>query len=198
MRRLPLFATFIAAAVAGLVALAAWYLESYQVHGGSVSGMMGQMIGSENGTLTPMPASVWALMVALLAVGFVGIVGVLHYAIYPEFRTHTSVERGTETTGREAVQKGTDREQEPSWSVLVRTSKPEERKVLDVLANHNGRYLQKFIVKESGLTKLKTHRILSRFAERGIVTAMKSGNTNEIALAPWLRPERAPSVSPPP
>lgn len=70
---------------------------------------------------------------------------------------------------------------------MVRTSNPEEKKVLDVLAGHNGTYLQKFIVKESGLSKLKTHRIISRFAERGIVSAVKSGNTNEVSLSPWLK-----------
>ena len=42
-------------------------------------------------------------------------------------------------------------------------------------------------MKESGLSKLKTHRILTRFEERGIITASKSGNTNEITLAEWLQ-----------
>ncbi len=59
--------------------------------------------------------------------------------------------------------------------------------MLDVLSAHGGKHLQKLIVKESGLSKLKTHRILSRFAERGIVTVKKSGNTNEISLADWLQ-----------
>ena len=74
-----------------------------------------------------------------------------------------------------------------SWSTLLRTLKQDERRVLEVLGSHNGTYLQKFIVKESGFSKLRTHRIISRFAERGIVTAVKSGNTNEIKLADWLR-----------
>jgi uncharacterized membrane protein len=56
-----------------------------------------------------------------------------------------------------------------------------------VLAAHDGKYLQKFIVKETGLSKLKTHRIVSRLAERGIVTAVSSGNTNEVSLSPWLQ-----------
>ena len=68
----------------------------------------------------------------------------------------------------------------------MRTSKPEEKRILEVLSAHNGVYLQKLIVKETDLSKLKTHRIISRFAERGIVTATKSGNTNEVRLATWL------------
>jgi hypothetical protein len=74
-----------------------------------------------------------------------------------------------------------------SWSVLLRTLKPDERKVLEVLAAHDGTYLQKYVSKESGLSKLRTHRIVARFVERGIVTASKSGNTNEVSLADWLK-----------
>lgn len=46
-------------------------------------------------------------------------------------------------------------------------------------------FLMKFVY-EHRLSKLRTHRIISRFVERGIVTAVKSGNTNEIRLAEWL------------
>jgi len=74
-----------------------------------------------------------------------------------------------------------------SWPVLLRTCKPEERKVLEVLAAHDGKYLQKYISRESGLSKLRTHRIVARFVERGIVTASRSGNTNEVSLADWLK-----------
>lgn len=183
MKRTLVFGSFAAAAavVFGLVAI--WYLGSYQMHGGSFGGMMGQMFGGGPGGLNPMPGWVWASLVVLLAAAAVGIVGVAYYFAYPEFRAQA---------GQEVpVRPGTGQEQGMTWSVLLRTSKPEERKVLEVLASHNGRYLQKFIVKDSGLSKLKTHRILSRFSERGIVVAEKSGNTNEVSLAPWLHPEPA-------
>ena len=181
MRKVQAFVALAAAALAGLVLLTAWYLGSYQPHGGSVTGMMGQMVGWRGGTLTPMPGSVWGSLVTLLIVVSVGVVGTAYYAAYPEIRSPANA----------VPPLPMERKQEPemSWSVLLRTSKPEEKKVLDVLASHDGRYLQKFIVKESGLSRLKTHRILSRFAERGIVVAEKSGNTNEISLAPWLHPE---------
>ncbi len=68
----------------------------------------------------------------------------------------------------------------------MRTSKPDEKRVLEVLSSHNGAYLQKLIVKEAELSKLKIHRIISRFAERGIVTVTKNGNTNLVRLATWL------------
>ena len=128
-----------------------------------------------------MPGSVWGSLAALMIVVVVGVAGVAYYAAYPEISVSPAAGG--------AAQPAAKPDQAMSWSVLVRTSKPEEKKVLEVLTSHNGRYLQKFIVKESGLSRLKTHRILSRFAERGIVTAEKSGNTNEIVLAQWLHPE---------
>ncbi len=70
---------------------------------------------------------------------------------------------------------------------VLKTLKEDERKVLDVLMNHEGKYLQKYIRKEAGLSRLKTHRVIARLAERGIVTLKKTGNTNEIQIADWLK-----------
>jgi len=63
----------------------------------------------------------------------------------------------------------------------------EERRVIQVLKVHDGKYLQKYIRKEAGLSRLKTHRILARFAERGLLTLEKTGNTNQVSLASWLK-----------
>lgn len=65
---------------------------------------------------------------------------------------------------------------------------PEEQKVINVLISHHGKYLQKYVVKEAGLTRLKTHRIVARFAQRGIVSVQAFGNTNEIVLSDWVKP----------
>ena len=75
----------------------------------------------------------------------------------------------------------------------MRTSKPEEKKVLEVLVAHQGSYLQKFVVKEAGLSRLKTHSIISRLAERGVVSVERSGNTNQVSLAPWVKSEPMPT-----
>lgn len=32
---------------------------------------------------------------------------------------------------------------------------------------------------------LKTHRIVARLAEKGIVAVERSGNTNQVSLGPW-------------
>ncbi len=71
--------------------------------------------------------------------------------------------------------------------VVLKTMTPEEQKVLNVLVAHQGKYLQKYVSKEAGLSRLKTHRIVARFAERGIVTVTEFGNTNEIVVSDWVK-----------
>jgi len=71
-------------------------------------------------------------------------------------------------------------------SVVLRTLKPEERKVVMVLDAHGGTYLQKYIAKEAGLSRLKTHRVDAGLSERGILVAEKHGNTNEVTLVGWF------------
>ena len=183
MRRARLFLAVLLGATSALVAVTLWYLFIFQENTGSISGMMGQMAGNRNGggMLNPMPTGVWVGFLALSVVAAVGISGFAYYAALPEFPSSAQGRPAEERTGAEPGM---------SWSALIRTSNEDERKVLEVLEAHNGKYLQKFIVKESGLSKLKTHRILSRFAERGVVTAEKKGNTNEISLTPWLAHSR--------
>jgi uncharacterized membrane protein len=75
---------------------------------------------------------------------------------------------------------------ETPYDSVTKTLTIEERKVVDVLTLHNGQYLQKYIRTETGLSKLKVHRIVSRLAKRGIVTLEQSGNTNKVCLSSWL------------
>ena len=170
-----------------------------------MSNMMGQMMGSQySTTLNPMPAYFWASMIALFVLLTVGIVGAAYYLTYPEIRQSRASVYETSKNLSESpaapriisssnrVRSSTADSSKESWSALLRTSTPEEKRILEVLSAHNGVHLQKLIVKETGLSKLRTHRIISRFAGRGIVSVTKSGNTNEVKLAPWLnQPSRS-------
>lgn len=157
-----------------------------------MSQLMGQMMGNQyaQGTMATMPGYVSTSIVALFILTAVGIFGVVYYLAYPEIKIVPS-----EQAIVARAQSGPSVAKE-SWETVIRTSKPEERKVLEVLAIHDGTQLQKLIVKESGLSKLKTHRIVSRFVERGIATAVKSGNTNEVSLTPWLKQDLKDSKGP--
>jgi len=54
--------------------------------------------------------------------------------------------------------------------------------VVGVLDAHGGTYLQKFITREAGLSRLKTRRVIAALSERGIVYVEKRGNTNEVSI----------------
>jgi uncharacterized membrane protein len=93
-------------------------------------------------------------------------VGVIYFLIMPEIVNRKLPENGNHS----------------EMSDLTRFLLPDERKVIEILLKHDGAYLQKYISKESGFTRLKTHRVIARLAERGIVITEKSGNTNLVRL----------------
>lgn len=105
-----------------------------------------------------------------LFVLLVSVVGVVYFLVLPEMKDYVAGAGG----GKEAA------------SVVLRTLKPEERKVVVVLDAHGGTYLQKYITKEAGLSRLKTHRVIASLSERGILTAEKRGNTNAVSLVKWF------------
>jgi len=171
-----------------LLLVALWYVSGYQSGHGSFGGIMGQMMGSgaTNGMNYAMPSGVWVSLVALIAIAVVGAAGLGYFLTLPEIVKENppqSEQAIVEPKGVEGM----------SWAVLMRTSKPDEKKVLSVLAAHDGAYLQKFVVKEAGLSRLRTHRIVSRLAERGVVNVQSSGNTNQVSLASWLKADAAES-----
>jgi len=217
MRRITIFLIVLITTLVALVTLAivSWFfaVSSPSYYGSS---WMGQMWGSHLGSSsnygmggmmgngsTATPSYLWLIPVILgVAVG-VAVIGVAFYYAFPELKYI----RGNTTCNPAAINSGTNTQAvgqavEPSspattvpnapkaansCAVLLKTMTPEEQKVLNVLVAHNGKYLQKYVVKESGLSRLKTHRIVARFAERGIVTVTEFGNTNEIVVSEWVK-----------
>src|SRR6058998_2027030 len=99
------------------------------------------------------------------------VVGVIYFLVLPDMKTYYAPGNGN---GRE------------NTAVVLKTLKPEERSIVNVLDAHGGTYLQKYITKEAGLSRLKTHRVVAALSERGIVQVEKSGNTNQVKLAKWF------------
>ena len=196
MRR---FNVFLILLVASLVALTVVVVVGILAFASSpfnwTSGMSGMMGGSgmmgETGQTGVSSSTVTAFGVAfvvLIGVVIVGVVGLAYYVAVPEIRS------GVAPTVCEAVSQdvsvGQVSKQEVECTPLesvVKTLSDEERKVIEVLNSHDGKYLQKYIRNEAGLSRLKTHRIVARLAERGIVTLEKMGNTNQVLLADWLK-----------
>jgi hypothetical protein len=143
-----------------------WMSDMWSHMGG---GMMG-------GTTNPYLGYFGVLFILLIAVVVVSLAALVYFYLFPELKI-----------GKTGTQIITSENSKPdAIESIRRTLTSDEQKILEVLENHDGKYLQKYLGKEVGLSRLKTHRILARFAERGIVTLEKKGNTNEVKLEEWL------------
>ncbi len=130
------------------------------------------------------------VFVVLIAVALVGIGGMIYFVAFPEIRTtRLAVQPALKgaVTQVSAVQAAPEAVAVSSYESVVKTLTGDERKVIEVLKAHGGKYLQKYIRNDAGLSRLQTHRIVARLAERGIVTLEKTGNTNSVLLANWLK-----------
>ena len=139
---------------------------------------MGDWMSGSYPTNDPFLATWGILLIVAIGIVILGIGGVVYFFLFSEIRNITPIPQTAET---KTIDKPS------SFESVLKTLNEEERKVINVLKVNNGKYLQKNIRYETGLSRLKIHRILSRFAERGIVSLQKSGNTNEVILAEWLK-----------
>ncbi len=78
-------------------------------------------------------------------------------------------------------------QEQRTLAAVMRVLKDDERKVVELLIKAGGKILQKDIARQTGFSRVKTHRILYRLSVRGVVVAKKYYNTYEIILADWLR-----------
>ncbi|RLE42989.1 hypothetical protein DRJ48_02185 [Candidatus Woesearchaeota archaeon] len=59
---------------------------------------------------------------------------------------------------------------------------PDERDLVRQLIKHNGTLNQASLAKEMGWSRVKTHRVLNRLINKGIVEKSSVGNTNKVQL----------------
>ncbi len=139
---------------------------------------------------TDIPSYLWIMPPAFIALLVIGVGGLLYFFVVPEIKvSKVSPQPAGEPATPPQISESPPALHGKKVSTLLNTMTPEEQKVLHVLTSHGGKYLQKNISKEADLSRLKTHRIISRFSERGIVTVRPFGNTNEVALSEWLTSE---------
>ena len=65
---------------------------------------------------------------------------------------------------------------------VIKILTEDERRVVEYIINNGGEALQKDVAKALGLSRLKTHRIVSSLKKRGVVEVEPWGNTNRIKL----------------
>jgi uncharacterized membrane protein len=156
---------------------------------------MGQMWGSMMGGTGSSPAQVQnpaapyfgVVFVALISVAVVGVGGLIYFFAFPEIKTSRALNQSLVANSAISVSEATPEKVVTPFESVLKTLTKDERKVVEVLSAHNGRYLQKYIRNDAGLSRLQTHRIVARLAERGVVTLEKTGNTNMVVLANWLK-----------
>lgn len=204
MRRVNLFLIILIPSIAALIALTAIgfaiftsnqsqypYNWMSQMWGGrgtgntGMSGMMGGTASTPNNSLLPYFGVLFAVMIGLTVAG---IVGLGYYLLYPQMKIGAvQTQAPIQTASMQTANGATPIE------TVSKTLANEELKVINVLNAHDGKYLQKYIRSETGLSRLKTHRIVARLAERGIVSLEKTGNTNQVFLASWLKQQNKPN-----
>lgn len=63
---------------------------------------------------------------------------------------------------------------------------PDEQKIIDVLVKEGGSTTQRKLSRLTGLSRVKTHRVVHRLAEKNIISVEPAGRTNMITLEKWL------------
>jgi hypothetical protein len=194
MKRVTIFLILLITAIAALIAATIIGFAVFSsLNQSNPYNWMGQMWGSQNGATngmgggmmgqTPTPQTATsavlpyfgAVFALLIAVSIVGVVGVAYYLVYPQIRMGNTSAALTQSSDGVAA-----------YESVAKTLTEDERKIIEALKAHQGKYLQKYIKAETGLSRLQTHRVIARLSERGIVTLEKTGNTNQVQLADWL------------
>ena len=141
-------------------------------------GMMRQTGALKASATSPLLPYFGVLFAVLISVTIMGIIGSGYYLLYPQIGVGAMQLIAFNQPASNASS---------AYEAVAKTLTEEERKILMVLKAHEGKYLQKYIRNETGLSRLKTHRIIARLAERGIVSLEKTGNTNQVYLSIWLK-----------
>lgn len=74
----------------------------------------------------------------------------------------------------------------PAFEGVMKVLREDEKEVCMAIWREGGTALQKDVRWTTGLSKVKTHRAVTRLASRGVINVMKEGNRNKLSLASWL------------
>lgn len=66
--------------------------------------------------------------------------------------------------------------------VILKLMNADEKKLVEILIDNHGKALQAELTRLPGMNKVKSHRIVRKLEERGVITIEKYGKTNYIKL----------------
>ena len=67
-------------------------------------------------------------------------------------------------------------------NTLINFLNKDEKKILEFLIDNNGKAFQSEISRLEGIGKLKSHRVLAKLIDRGVIETEKHGKTNIVKL----------------
>ncbi len=177
MKKINKFLTILIASIAAFLASTAidfavfastqnstnWMSQMWRGSTTSTGGMGGMM--EQTGTPVAANSSLTyfgVLFAVLVSVTVIGVIGAAYYLAYPQIRMG-AMQTMQSTAIVQPVSNGST-----PYEAVSKTLNEEERKIIEVLNKHKGKYLQKYIRNETGLSRLQTHRIIARLADRGL------------------------------
>jgi uncharacterized membrane protein len=164
-----------------LLILAIAILLTVSIAGLLLFGFQGGGFGKGHGADN---ANARSLSLVLFVIPLILAVGIIGYAV-----AFPNIEEQKQQTKPDWISKAENKES--TLDAVLRVLDEDEKKVIEVLAGaENKTMLQKDIRWKTGLSRVKTHRVLYRLAKRGIITVEKYYNTNKVALAEWLTKEK--------
>jgi uncharacterized membrane protein len=72
-------------------------------------------------------------------------------------------------------------------NALIQFLSADEKKVVEKIIEENGKVLQSEITRMEGLGKVKSHRILQRLSDRGVIEIEGHGKTNIVKLTKTIK-----------
>ncbi len=169
-----------------------WMSQMWQGMGGMMNGNWGTATTTQDSA-----APIFGIaFIVLVVVAVIGLGGLGYFILLPEIRVSRPMRPSSQgnptipnnvSSPAPIIQKTNETLIASPYESVLKTLTGNERKVVEVLRSHQGKYLQKYIRSEAKLSRLQTHRVVARLAERGIVELEKTGNTNMVMMANWLQ-----------
>lgn len=72
-------------------------------------------------------------------------------------------------------------------AVILKLLNDDERKVVNALLENHGKALQSEVSRLPGMSKVKSHRVVQRLLDRGVLQKEEFGKTNKIRFAPEIQ-----------
>ena len=82
---------------------------------------------------------------------------------------------------------GKQRDAKKIAETMLRFLNPDERKLVNLLIENNGKILQAELTRLPGMSKVKSHRVVQRLIDRGVIEKETMGKTNIVRFSKEIK-----------